>query len=397
MSRPTRQLQSRRSALRRFAAGAAALGLSQYASGFAETPALQPPGKTSWASFRNGPAQLGVSHSKLSAKPKLKWELQSRDGWVATSAIVGDHVYAPALEGHLYCLDRETGKEIWKYRSIRDKDLKKFAPGFKAAPLVTAKAVYVGDEDGILHAINRADGTALWTYASGAEIAGGVAMYGNDLLLASHDNTLYRLSESGEHKWDFTTDDMINCSPGVVDHFTFLSGCDAQLRVIDLDGGKEVRKVEMSSHLIASPAILGDTLYVGTHAGDFAAVNWKTGDIAWIYQGDRELPYHASAAVTDELVLVGNHDKHMHAIDRKTGKPRWTFATRARVESSAALVDERLFFGSGDGNIYGLTIADGTEVWKYNSGKPVNCGIAIGEGCLVAGEDDHNGRLRCFG
>ena len=72
------------------------------------------------------------------------------------------------------------------------------------------------------------------------------------------------------------------------------------------------------------------------------------------------------------------------------------FPTKARVLSSAALVDTRAFFGSGDGNIYGVNIADGQEVWKHNSGKPVNCGVAIGEGCLVVGQDDFNGKLMCF-
>ena len=137
-------------------------------------------------------------------------------------------------------------------------------------------------------------------------------------------------------------------------------------------------------------------LYVGSYAGDVAGVNWKTGEIKWRYRGKRELPYHASAAVTDDLVVVGGHDKMMHAIDRHSGQGRWTFTTRARIECSPAIVDDRVFFGSGDGNIYGLSLNDGKEVWKYNAGKAVNAGMAIGEGCMVVGEDDHNGKLRCF-
>lgn len=385
---------TRRQSVASIVGGAIALGSLRSVLG--ATADVSPPSDSSWASFRNGPLQRGIAGTNLPEKPALQWELKSRDGWVATCAIVGEHVYAPALQGYLYCLDRKTGKELWKYRSIESMDEKKFAPGFKAAPLVTAGSVYVGDEDGILHAIDRATGSQQWTFATEAEIAGGVAQFGNELLLASHDSQLYCLTESGEQKWSFQTDDMINCSPAVADHFTFLSGCDALLRVIDLNTGKEVRNVPMSSHLIASPALFDDVLYVGSHAGDLTALNWKTGKIEWQYEGERKLPYHASAAVTEDLVLVGNHDKHMHAIDRKTGKARWTFSTKARVESSAAVAGNRVFFGSGDGNIYGLNIADGSEVWKFNAGKAVNAGIAIGEGCMVVGEDDRNGTLRCF-
>ncbi|MGV2334982.1 MAG UNVERIFIED_CONTAM: PQQ-binding-like beta-propeller repeat protein [Planctomycetaceae bacterium] len=50
----------------------------------------------------------------------------------------------------------------------------------------------------------------------------------------------------------------------------------------------------------------------------------------------------------------------------------------------------------GDGNLYGLELKTGKEIWKYNAGKDITAGIAIGEGCLVVGEDQQNGRLLCF-
>ncbi len=386
---------TRRESIATVAAGFAAMNLP-IPSWAEESQIIAAPSETSWASFRNGPAQRGIAKSTLAAKPELKWEVTSRDGWVATCAIVGSHVYAPSLLGYLYCFDKETGTEIWKYRSIESEDEKKFAPGFKAAPLVAADAVYVGDEDGVLHTIDRATGKLKWKFATDAEIAGGVAVYKNDLLLASHDAFLYCLSPDGEEQWKFQTNDRINCSPAVVENFSFVSGCDEHLRVIDLTSGSEVRDVPMGSYMIASPAVVDEMLYVGSHAGDVAAVNWKTGEIKWRYKATRDVPYHASATVTDDLVLVGGHDKNMHAIDRATGERRWLFATKARIDCSAAVVDNRVFFGSGDGNIYGLSIADGREVWKFNAGKPVNAGMAIGEGCMVVGEDANNGRLRCF-
>ena len=198
-------------------------------------------------------------------------------------------------------------------------------------------------------------------------------MYQNALLLASHDAFLYCLGRDGKERWKFQTNDRINCSPGVAEHFTFVSGCDEHLRVIDLTSGDEVRDVPMESFLIASPAIVDDMLYVGSHAGDVAGVNWKTGDIRWVYKGERDMPFHASRAVTDDLVLVGSHDKNFYAIDRLTGEGRWTFATRARIECSAAVVDNRVFFGSGDGNIYGLSLTDGKEVCEVQRRESRQC------------------------
>ncbi|MEZ6063719.1 MAG: PQQ-binding-like beta-propeller repeat protein [Planctomycetaceae bacterium] len=362
-----------------------------------DPPALTTPAASAWSSFRNGPQQRGIANTKLTDNPKLKWEVVSRDGWVATCAIAGEHVYAPALRGYLHCFHRDTGRELWKYRSIENPDEKAFAPGFKAAPLVTADAVYAGDEDGTLHAVSRTDGRGMWKFETGGEIAGGVTPYENELLLASHDSFLYCLTKQGEEVWKFQTNDRINCSPALSGNLTFVSGCDEHLRIIDVRNGMETLDLPLKSILIASPAIVGDMLYVGTHNGDVLAVNCRTGEIAWRYTGDRPMPYYASAAVTDDLVMVGSHDKLMHAIDRRTGEGRWTFSTNARIESSAAVVDNRLFFGSADRNLYGVSIDDGSEVWKFSAGKAITAGVAIGEGCLVVGEDDQNGRLRCFG
>ena len=49
-----------------------------------------------------------------------------------------------------------------------------------------------------------------------------------------------------------------------------------------------------------------------------------------------------------------------------------------------------------DGNIYGVSLQDGKQVWKYNAGHPISGGMAIGEQCMVIGEDASNGRLLCF-
>ncbi|MGH7199810.1 MAG: PQQ-binding-like beta-propeller repeat protein, partial [Planctomycetaceae bacterium] len=75
------------------------------------------PDDNDWPSFRGGDLQRGVAGSDLPDQLELLWKLPAADGVVATAAIVDDRVYVPCLNGHLLCLDRNTGREIWKYRS----------------------------------------------------------------------------------------------------------------------------------------------------------------------------------------------------------------------------------------------------------------------------------------
>ena len=361
--------------------------------------ASAPPGPQSWVSFRNGHAQAGVAGSTLPQELDLLWKYPDADGFLTAVAIVGPHVYAPGLSGYLYCLDRTSGELIWKYRSIEDADPETFAPGFKAAPTVTADTVYLGDEDGLFHAVDRANGAQRWVFTTEAEIAGGAAVVGDQVIFGSHDSFLYCLNASdGSLVWKFQTEDRVNCSVAIAGKHTFVAGCDEHLRVIDIEGGGQTSDIPLRSYLIASPAVVDNMLYVGTYASEVVAVDWKQKEVVWRYRDPRrELPYHASAAVTDQYVVVGGRDKQMHCIERATGNGVWTFPTRGRIDSSAVIVDERVFFGSADRNLYGLQLSNGKEIWKFNAEKPVSAGAAVGEGCLVIGSEGPDGFLYCFG
>ncbi|HSG70675.1 MAG TPA: PQQ-binding-like beta-propeller repeat protein, partial [Planctomycetaceae bacterium] len=96
-------------------------------------------------------------------------------------------------------------------------------------------------------------------------------------------------------------------------------------------------------------------------------------------------------------VLAGSHDKKMHCIDRASGEEKWSFPTRAQINSSPAIVGDRVFFGSNDGNLYGVNLETGMETFKQLLGRSVTAGPAIGEGVLVIGAEDNRGKIYCLG
>jgi outer membrane protein assembly factor BamB len=362
---------------------------------------LSPITATSWPSFRNGDQQLGVAGSTLPEKPELLWKYPTTDGVVATAAIVGEYAYVPELSGYLRCFELATGKLIWSYRSLDDPDPDKFAWGFKAAPTVTADTIYAGAEDGTMHAIDRATGKMKWQIKSESEveITGGVAVVNDRLLFGSHDGNLY-CYKTADHAldWKFHTEAQVYSSPAISDHFTFLTGCDEHLRVIDINTGKQQSDMPMGAYIAASPAVMGDILYVGTAASEVVAVDWKNQQVVWKYSNENsEFPYHASAAVTDKFVLVGCRDKNLHCINRETGKGVWKFATRGRVDSSPVVVGDRVFFGSADRNLYAVNLQSGEQSWKYNTKGEISSGPAVGEGYLVVGSEGSKGEILCFG
>jgi len=360
---------------------------------------VSPPTRTSWASFRNGNQQLGVAHCSLPEKLELLWKVPVSDGVVSTPAIVGDDVYVATLGGELLCLDRRTGRLVWKYSSVEKPEPNTFPPGFFASPTVTADSVYLGDEDGVFHAVRRVDGSRRWLFHGQAEIVSSTAVVGDRLIFGCYDSNLYCLNaRDGSLVWKFTTEDRINGTPAVAQGFAFVTGCDNHLRLIDVQTGRQKVALSLGTFLIASPAVLGQWLYEGTYASEVLAVNWKEARIVWRYRGPGgDYPYHSSAAVTDRFVVVGCRDKRVHCIDRRTGRGVWTFRTRGRVDSSPAVVGQRVFVGSYDGNLYELNLPDGRLRWKFNAGRPVSGSPAVGEGVLVFGTEATEGMVYCFG
>lgn len=359
---------------------------------------LPPPGKSSWVSFRHDLAQTGVASSELPRNLEKLWEVSLGDQIVATSAIVGDFVYVPCLSGDLFCLRRTTGEKVWSYKSMEKVPANAFAPGFKSSPTVTADSVYLGDEEGVFHAIDRATGKGRWRFETGGEIYSSAAVVDGRIIFGSYDNNLYCLNNDGTEAWKYATQGYVHCAPAVVEGVTFIAGCDEHLRIIDVKTGEQRTELKLETYLIASPAVIGDILYVGTYASEVLAVNWKTREVAWRYQPPTgDFPFHSSAAVTDRLVVIGGRDKNVHAIDRKTGAKVWMFPTRSKVDSSPTIQGDRVFVGSNDGNLYELDLADGKERWKFNAGKPITAAPAIGEGVLVIGSESRDGKVYCFG
>ena len=84
----------------------------------------------------------------------------------------------------------------------------------------------------------------------------------------------------------------------------------------------------------------------------------------------------------------------LHALDTSTGKARWTYMTRARIDSSPAIAGGRVYVGSNDGRLYALDLASGKVMWEHDEGAALSASPALASGRLVIGSTE--GRLLCF-
>ena len=107
---------------------------------------------------------------------------------------------------------------------------------------------------------------------------------------------------------------------------------------------------QTGGNVFSSPAVAGNTVYVGSEDHSLYAFEATTGAQLWTATtGD---VIQSSPAVADGLVFVGSFDGGVYAFDQTTGALAWKSATGGPVFASPAWANHVLFVQSNDGYLY---------------------------------------------
>jgi outer membrane protein assembly factor BamB len=217
------------------------------------------------------------------------------------------------------------------------------------------------------------------------------------VLIGSYDQSLYALeARTGKLAWKHETDGPVHATASVADGITYVAGCDEILRAIRVADGSELFQVSSGGYTGASAALAGGRAFYGNFENQVMAVDLHARKQAWRYEHpERKFPFYSSAALPEGRVLLGGRDKLVHCLDAATGDSKWTFSTRARVDSSPAVAASRVYVGSSDGRLYVLELATGALVQEHDLGAPLTASPALASSRLVIGSED--GLVACLG
>ncbi len=232
------------------------------------------------------------------------------------------------------------------------------AAGESGGLAMSADLVVLSDVQGVLYGIDPQKGSILWQWEMPSTMFGHPVRVGDDMLLQTADNSIYRISAKGEKVWSF-------------------SGTRAGL----------------SMNFGPSPLLAGDTCYIVMTNGDAVALRSDNGDLLW----RRQLLLDNDAVVLSELktpladpVLIGDvliasfYQGDLIGISARDGQQLWQ---RGMSLKSAPVVQAgRLFAASGD-SVLELDPVNGATLWKrkLNAGELV--GPAVEQGRLYVADD----------
>jgi len=341
-----------------------------------------------WPMPRGDAQSTGATSTQLSDSLSVRWEFAAAQPIESPPIVASGRVYVADVEGTIYCLSADDGKEIWKL----DTEM-----GFIGGPAIDGDLLVIGDLDGKVYAIDAALGKQIWTHDAGGEISSSASFVNDTVLIASQDGNLYALARSdGQRVWTYETSDQIRCSPSIAGDRTFLGGCDGNLHtVLVADGKQAATPLPLGGPTGSTPAIAGDLAFLPIMEGAVIAMDWKANREVWRYvDEERAQEYRTSPAVGGGVVVVASQGRHVDALDDKSGKRKWRHTLRRRADASPVIAGNDVWVASTDGRLVRLSLADGSEKWSYEIRGQFTASPAVADDRLFIA--DSRGVVRCF-
>jgi outer membrane protein assembly factor BamB len=256
------------------------------------------------AAVRDGVAYVGTTAG-------IFYAIDVRDGSIIWTFVAGrplhgqalatdKHLYFVCDNGFLFKLDRQGGKEVWRYdlgdglvsrplphpvlvgsRRVGDFDYEYTAP----TPVLADGVLYIGSGDGSLHTVSAATGTRIWRFQAKGKIRTDAALDGPRVMFGTFAGMVYAL---------------------------------------DRQTGKEIWSKDSRAEVTSSPVIMGDKLLVGNRGGLLTAFSAATGAIAWRMAFWSSSVESTPVAGNGSLFYIGSSDmRRISLIDSKDGRVLW--------------------------------------------------------------------------
>ncbi|MDQ3856371.1 MAG: PQQ-binding-like beta-propeller repeat protein, partial [Chloroflexota bacterium] len=165
---------------------------------------------------------------------------------------------------------------------------------------------------------------------------------------------------------------------------TLYFGTDAgRFYAVDARTGLEQWRYQVGGPITSAPDVTEDLVYFGSDDGNVYALERRTGRLIWRDQFESEV--RAPITVADGLVYAASGGD-LYALDARSSKQRWRIASYYRVNGRPVLAGKTLVYSTDDGVLNGVDARTGSRRWRsYLVGSSPYCSPAIAAGTIYAG------------
>ncbi len=338
---------------------------------------------------------------------KVIWQIETgfmsgrlhKDPWGGTSwpgqpSIKDDRVYFPSADGNVYCLNKNDGSVIWKFKA---KD------SFKATPVLLEDKILASGLDHHLYCINPKDGTLIWDYETGFEVDGSTIVSDGRIYFGGEDHNFYCLNLADGKLIYKVLVGSVEGSIAMKDGRVYLGTEQGDLYCINPADGTFIWKARIGADSDSTPAVANGFVYTAAEDGVVRAYKADTGELAWTFVTDgghinyasEHIGIWASPIVSDGKVYIGASNHFLYCLTADKGEVVWKYKAHGPIWGTSPIVDGRVVFGDKAGWLNIIDAKDGKLVSELKIGDNVNSTPAILDGRIYIGA--FNGDLYCLG
>ncbi len=265
-------------------------------------------------------------------------------------------------------------RKLWSYGA---------RPLLEFPPIYANGTLYGLDNSGHVFALDADTGKVLWKRRP-ARLNASAPTYSNRRLFVvnlSPGQVLALNPKTGKTEWRKDLGSRSESSPVVVGKRVFFGDEAGTLYAVDRRNGRTIWTTQLCGSIKAAPAYRHGILYVGDYGGCMNAVNSRSGKIKW-QSSSQGLGlgstgrFYSTPAVAFGRVYSGNNDHRVYSFAADDGTLAWSHSTGNYVYSGPTVADTpstapTVYIGSFDGSIYALDAKSGETRWSDSAGGPV--------------------------
>ena len=386
-------------------------------------PFLLPIQAEDWL-FLRGPNWNGTTDEALTSTQlndsKIAWRVELGKG-SSSVTVKGNRVFSMGnVDDHdvVYCLDAETGKEIWTRRYPCKFEARMWEGGTSATPTLDDAHVYAFSYDGQLVCLSQTDGSVVWRKHMLSDYGGKLSQWkyaGSPLILGkglfldiggSGNSTVALRKSTGEKIWGSGSG-----KAGYAPVMPFRMGNQVALLTfkgkamlgLEARTGKELFRIPWETSYdvnASSPVVVGSSFLVSSgypKTGKATLYRMQSGTPKQVWINDDVKTKMSSCAYHDgHFYTVSEKRAQLMCIDARTGKTKWS-ETGGGQYGNLVIAKDRLVVLS-DSGVLRIGKADPAG-WQQESELSVLKGRCWVQPVVAQGQiycRNNNGQLVCL-
>lgn len=271
----------------------------------------------------------------------------------ATPMICDSILYIGRIDGFMSALSIAAKDTVWNFETFGQLSASPNIGEFEGK-----QAIVFGSYDNYLYCVDRQTGKEINRYASGYYINGAVALWENYVIYGGCDTWLRVINgETGTPSDSIKLDDYIPASPAISGEYCYIADHSGNVYELVIKEGKIDRSRKMvestkeNGTFVSVPALSDKTLFILSDDRNLYAIDRKDCSIKWKYL-QKGNSGESSPVVCKDKVIVCSKSGIVSIIDAASGALLWEYDTGEQITASPAVIKGYFYILTAKGTLF---------------------------------------------